>query len=169
MSKIGGNFLEDFQYGDIIHHAIPRSITSGDASMFLGLTGTRYPLFCAKNFANSLGYDSTPVDDILLFNIAFGRTVQDISLNAVANLGYAEVIFHSPVFFGDTVSSQSEIIGIKENSNKTNGIVYVHSSSFNQHDKMVISWKRWVMIPKRDKNKTIKEVLPKNIKPEVAG
>ena len=168
MSKIGGNFLEDFQYGDIIHHAIPRSITSGDASMFLGLTGTRYPLFCAKNFANSLGYDSTPVDDILLFNIAFGRTVQDISLNAVANLGYAEVIFHSPVFFGDTVSSQSEIIGIKENSNKTNGIVYVHSSSFNQHDKMVLSWKRWVMIPKRDKNKTIKEVLPKNIKPEVA-
>ena len=66
--------------------------------MFLGLTGTRYPLFCAKNFANSLGFESTPVDDILLFNIAFGRTVQDISLNAVANLGYAEVIFHSPVF-----------------------------------------------------------------------
>ena len=84
MSKIGGNFLEDFQYGDIIHHAIPRSITSGDASMFLGLTGTRYPLFCAKNFANSLGFESTPIDDILLFNIAFGRTVQDISLNAVA-------------------------------------------------------------------------------------
>ena len=55
MSNLGGNFLEDFQYGDIIHHAIPRSITSGDASMFLGLTGTRYPLFCAKNFANSLG------------------------------------------------------------------------------------------------------------------
>ena len=129
MSKIGGNFLEDFKYGDIIHHAIPRTITSGDASMFLGLTGTRYPLFCAKNFANSLGFKSTPIDDILLFNIAFGRTVQDISLNAVANLGYAEVIFHSPVFFGDTVSSQSEIIGIKENSNKTNGIVYVHSSS----------------------------------------
>ncbi|MBT3826296.1 MAG: hypothetical protein HOF49_00500 [Nitrosomonadales bacterium] len=168
MSKLGGNFLEDFQQGDIIYHAMPRTITSGDASMFLGLTGTRYPLFCAKNFANSLGFESTPIDDILLFNIAFSRTVQDISLNAVANLGYAEVIFHSPVFFGDTISSKSEIIGIKENSNKTNGIVYVHSSSFNQQNKMVLSWKRWVMIPKKDKNKTIKEVVPKNIKPEVA-
>ena len=87
-----------------------------------------------KTLQIPLGFESTPIDDMLLFNIAFGRTVQDISLNAVANLGYAEVIFHSPVFFGDTVSSQSEIIGIKENSNKTNGIVYVHSSSFNQHD-----------------------------------
>ncbi len=168
MSKIGGNFLEDFHFGEIIHHAIPRTITSGDASMFLGLTGTRYPLFCAENFANSLGFDTTPIDDILLFNIAFGRTVQDISLNAVANLGYAEVIFHSPVFFGDTISSQSKVIGIKENSNKTNGIVYVESSSFNQHNKIVLSWKRWVMIPKRDKTKSVEEVIPKNIKSEVS-
>ncbi len=167
MTKIGGNFLEDFSCGDMIHHAIPRTITEGDASVFLGLTGTRYPLFCAKSFANSLGFKSTPVDDMLLFNIAFGRTVQDISLNAVANLGYAEVIFHTPVFIGDTISSQSEIIGVKENSNKTNGIVYIHSSSFNQENEKVLSWKRWVMIPKREKSTKITEMIPKNIDSEV--
>ena len=110
-----GNFLEDFSFGQQINHAIPRTISSGDVSVYLGLTGDRFPLFCAQTFETSLGYPSIPINDFLLFHIAFGRTVHDISLNAVANLGYAEVNFHQPVFVGDTLTSQSEIIGIKEN------------------------------------------------------
>ena len=163
-----GNFLEDFSFGQQINHAIPRTISSGDASVYLGLTGDRFPLFCAQTFATSLGYPSIPINDFLLFHIAFGRTVHDISLNAVANLGYAEVIFHQPVFVGDTLTSQSEIIGIKENSNKSTGIVYVHSSSFNQNKEQVLSWKRWVMVPKRDTNAEIQQVMPETIATEVA-
>ncbi|HBT42729.1 MAG TPA: hypothetical protein DEB21_12115, partial [Rhodospirillaceae bacterium] len=65
----------------------------------------------------ALGYDGMPVDDMLVFHIVFGKTVPDISLNAVANLGYADGRFGVPVYPGDTLSAQSEVIGVKENSN----------------------------------------------------
>ena len=167
MTNQNGNFLEDFSFGQKIDHALPRTFTEGDTSLYLGLTGDRFPLFCAETFAKCLGYPSTPVNDYLLFHTAFGRTVHDISLNAVANLGYAEVNFHHPVWVGDTIISQSEVIGIKENSNKSTGIVYVYSSSYNQNNERVLSWKRWVMVPKRDKSAKISQAVPKNIAKEV--
>jgi 2-methylfumaryl-CoA hydratase len=160
MSK--SNFLEDFTIGQKIIHAIPRTISEGDASLYIGLTGDRRPLFCSHTFAARLGYKKVPVNDMLVFHIAFGRTVQDISLNAIANLGYAEVKFISPVFVGDTIRSESTVIGIKENSSKKNGIVYVHSIVYNQINDEVLSWKRWVMIPKKNHEALIpKTLVPK--------
>ena len=157
MSK--SNYLEDFTIGQKIIHAIPRTISDGDASLYIALTGDRRPLFCSHTFASHLGYSKVPVNDMLVFHIAFGRTVQDISLNAIANLGYADVRFISPVFVGDTIRSESAVIGIKENSNKKNGIVYVHSAVYNQHDKEVLSWKRWVMLPKKNHAALIPQTL----------
>ena len=104
-------------------------------------------------------FEKSPVDDFLLFNIAFGKTVPDISLNAIANLGYAESKFLKPAYPGDTISSTSEVIGIKENSNGENGVVYVHSTGTNQNDEVVIDYKRWVMV--RKKNKKLEKVDPK--------
>lgn len=83
MSK--SNYLEDFTIGQKIIHAIPRTISDGDASLYIALTGDRRPLFCSHTFASHLGYSKVPVNDMLVFHIAFGRTVQDISLNAIAN------------------------------------------------------------------------------------
>ncbi len=80
----------------------------------------------------------------------FGKTVPDISLNAVANLGYADCRFSRPVFSGDTLSALSEVIGLKENSNKQSGVVYVRSKGFNQRGETVIEYVRWVMVRKRD-------------------
>ncbi|MGE4596834.1 MAG: MaoC family dehydratase [Methylophilaceae bacterium] len=168
MTSSLGNFLEDFQHNQVIEHAVPRTISEGDNSLYLALTGERYPLFCAHTFARDLGYPTSPVNDLLLFHIAFGRTVHDISLNAIANLGYAEIKFIRPVYPGDTLTSKSKVIGIKENSNKTTGIIYVHSSSFNQNKEKILSWKRWVMIPKRNKNAKINELLPNDIKLSVS-
>ena len=148
MSK--SNYLEDFAVGQKIVHAIPRTISEGDASLYIALTGDRRPLFCSETFASHLGYKEIPINDMLVFHIAFGRTVQDISLNAIANLGYADVRFTSSVFLGDTLRSESTVIGIKENSNKKNGIVYVYSSVYNQHNEQVLSWQRWVMLPKKN-------------------
>ena len=153
------NFLEDFVVGQKITHAIPRTITEGDASIYISLTGNRQPLYCARTFSNQLGYSKMPLNDFLLFHIAFGRTVQDISLNAIANLGYADVRFVKPVYAGDTIRSESKVIGIKENSNKSTGIVYVHSVTKNQDGDEVLSWKRWVMIPKNNKDAVIKESI----------
>ena len=76
--------------------------------------------------------ERAPIDDLLVFHIVFGKTVPDISLNAVANLGYADCRFLAPVYPGDTLSAVSEVIGLKENSNRKTGIVYVRSSGVNQ-------------------------------------
>jgi 2-methylfumaryl-CoA hydratase len=94
-----------------------------------------------------------PVDDLLAFHIAFGKTVPDVSLNAVANLGYADCRFLAPVYVGDTISAESEVIGVKPNSNGKTGVVYVRSRAFavgaDGHTRKVLTWARWVMVNKR--------------------
>ena len=129
-SKIkAGRFFEDFNLNEVIHHATPRTITAGDCALYIALTGERNPIHCSEPFAKSLGYRSIPVDDLLAFHIAFGKTVPDISVNAIANLGYADVRFWRPIFIGDTIKTSSEIIGLKENSNGKSGVVWVRSTT----------------------------------------
>lgn len=147
-----GRFFENFNLNEVIQHATPRTITSGDASLYIALTGARNPLHCSEPFAHALGYASTPIDDLLTFHIAFGKTVPDISVNAVANLGYADVQFLQPVFVGDTLTTTSVVIGLKQNSNGKNGVVYVRSTTVNQNQQAVLSWVRWVMVHKKDSN-----------------
>ena len=151
-----GNFFEDFYMGQNIDHATPRTITLGDCALYTALYGSRYALHSSNEFAKQLSLAESPIDDLLLFNIAFGKTVPDISLNAIANLGYAECKFLNPAFPGDTIQSKSEVIGIKENSNGDNGVVYVHTIATNQKSESVIDYKRWVMV--RKKNKNIKKI-----------
>ena len=156
-----GNFFEDFSMGQKIEHGTPRTITAGDCSLYTALYGSRYALHSSKEFAKSLSLEDSPVDDFLLFNIAFGKTVPDISLNAIANLGYAECKFLKPAYPGDTIKSTSEVIGIKENSNGENGVVYVHSVGTNQHNEKVIDYKRWVMVRKKNKKlKSSEKTIP---------
>ena len=157
-----GNFFEDFSMGQKISHATPRTITLGDCSLYTALYGSRYALHSSNEFAKQLSLKESPVDDFLLFNIAFGKTVPDISLNAIANLGYAECKFLKPAYPGDTITSHSEVIGLKENSNGDNGVVYVHSTGLNQKNEVVIDYKRWVMVRKKNKSlPKIETVIPK--------
>lgn len=162
-------YFEDFKLGDHILHATPRTITDGDASLYIALTGSRHIIHCAQPVAHSLGYENKTIDDLLAFHIAFGKTVPDISVNAVANLGYAEIIFDHPVYAGDTLTTSSTVIGIKENATKRTGIVYVRSIALNQNHKQVLSWVRWVMIHKRDSaSPAPKTVIPKLSKVVIA-
>jgi 2-methylfumaryl-CoA hydratase len=160
-----GNVFEDFQLGQEIVHAVPRTVTVGDVALYIGLTGSRFALHSSDGFAQSIGYGKAPVDDILVFHIVFGRTVADISLNAIANLGYAQCRFGAPVYPGDTLSTRSTIIGLKENSNRETGIVYVRSVGRNQRDETVLDYVRWVMVKKRDQAKP----APATQVPELAG
>lgn len=144
-----GNFFEDFKLGQVIRHATPRTITVGDVALNTALTGSRYALFSADAFAKDCGYERAPIDPLLVFHVVFGKTVPDVSLNAVANLGYAEGRFYEPVFPGDTLSSSSEVIGLKENSNGKTGVVYVRTSGVNQHGRTVLDYVRWVMVNKK--------------------
>lgn len=151
MSKTNsGNFFEDFSIGQIITHATPRTITSGDQALYTALYGSRFAVQSATSFARAIGYPQSPVDDLLVFHVVFGKTVADISLNAVANLGYADCRFLQPVYPGDTLSTVSEVIGVKENSNGKTGVVYVRSTGSNQKGEVVLEYTRWVMVRKRD-------------------
>lgn len=145
-----GRFFEDFRAGETIRHATPRTVTAADAALNLALTGSRYALFCADSFAQACGLERSPIDPLLVFHIVFGKTVPDISLNAVANLGYAEGRFLAPVYPGDTLSAQSDVIGLKQNSNGKTGVVTVRTRGVNQRNETVLSYVRWVMVNKRD-------------------
>lgn len=145
-----GHFFEDFSLGQILAHATPRTATAGDRALYLALTGTRFALSSSDPFAASLGYPRAPLDDLLAFHLVFGKTVPDISLNAIANLGYASCIFKAPLYDGDTVTAESRVIGLKENSNRKTGVVYVRSLGRNQRGEAVLDYVRWVMVRKRD-------------------
>jgi 2-methylfumaryl-CoA hydratase len=145
-----GNFFEDFRLGQVIEHATPRTLTAGDAALYTALYGTRFAVQSSDAFAKAIGYPRAPLDDFLVFHVVFGKTVPDISLNAVANLGYAGCRFLAPVYPGDTLSARSEVIGLKENSNRKTGIVYVHSTGLRQDGSVVLEFIRWVMVRKRD-------------------
>ncbi len=171
MSKANpGNFFEDFHVGQTLQHATPKTVTSGDVALYGGLFGARFALQSSIEFARSLGYPAAPIDDLLTFHIVFGKTVPDISLNAVANLGYADCRFLMPVYPGDTLQAKSEVIGLKQNSNGKTGIVYVRSRGFNQQGKCVLEYVRWVMVRKKDATspapETVIPELPAAIAPE---
>jgi 2-methylfumaryl-CoA hydratase len=146
-----GNFFEDFRLGQEIRHATPRTLTAGDAALYIGLTGSRFALHSSDEFARALGLPRAPIDDLLVFHAVFGKTVPDISLNAVANLGYAACRFGTPVYPGDTLATRSSVIGLKENSNRETGVVHVRSVGSNQRGETVLEFVRWVMVRKRDK------------------
>src|SRR5271165_4596132 len=145
-----GRFFEDFRIGETIRHATPRTLNAGDASLYSALYGTRFAPQSAETFARAIGYPGSPIDDLLAFHVVFGKTVPDVSLNAIANLGYADCRFLKPVFPGDTLSAVSQVIGLRENSNKQSGVVHVRSRGFNQRGETVIEYVRWVMVRKRD-------------------
>jgi len=145
-----GNFFEDFTIGQTIIHATPRTVSSGDQALYTALYGARFAVQSATSFARSIGYPQSPVDDMLVFHIVFGKTVADISLNAVANLGYADCRFLKPVYPGDTLSTVSQVIGLKQNSNGKTGVVYVRSTGSNQKGQTVLEYTRWVMVKKRN-------------------
>ena len=144
-----GNYFEDFSVGQVIEHATPRTVTEGDRALYGAIYPTRFAVPSSAEFAASVGLAPHPVEELIGFHIAFGKTVPDVSLNAVANLGYAECRFHVPVVPGDTLRTRSEVIGLKENSNGRTGVVWVRSTATNQRGEVAIDWARWVMVHKR--------------------
>ncbi len=158
-----GHFFEDFRLGQRLVHATPRTVTEADVGLYIALTGSRFPLHCSDTFAGACGLEAAPLDDLLVFHIAFGKSVPDVSLNAVANLGYADGRFGAPVYPGDTLTTVSEVIGLKPSSGGATGVVWVRSHCVNQVDEPVVSWVRWVLVEKRDPD----SLAPESVVPEL--
>jgi len=152
MSKTtAGNFFEDFRLGQVLRHATPRTVTAGDVALYQALYGGRFALQSSAEAARACGLPEAPLDDWLVFHVVFGKTVPDVSLNAIANLGYAEGRFGVPVYPGDTLYTVSEVIGLKETSAGDSGIVWVRSRGQNQRRETVLEYVRWVLVRKRDR------------------
>jgi 2-methylfumaryl-CoA hydratase len=168
-----GRSFEDFRLGEEIVHATPRTVTTGDVALYNSLFGSRFAVQSSNEFARRVGYPRSPIDDLLVFHIVFGKTVPDISLNAVANLGYADCRFLKPVYPGATLKAVSQVIGLKENSNRKTGIVYVRSRGFDEVGDCVLDYVRWVMVRKRDEAAPAPQEhvpeLPKAVAPAALG
>ena len=158
-----GNFFEDFSVGMEIVHATPRTVTEGEVAMYTALFGGRFAVQSSDPFAASVGLGGAPVDSLLAFHVVFGKTVPDISLNAIANLGYANGRFGVPVYPGDTLSTRSTVIGVKENRDGKTGVVYVRSIGVNQVGDQVLDYVRWAMVRKRD----VESPAPEPVVPEL--
>lgn len=171
MSKTNqGYFFEDYRVGQILSHATPRTVTEGDVAMYQALYGPRFAMQSSVEFASPGAVIQVPkLDDLITFHTVFGKTVPDVSLNAVANLGYAEGRFLERIEAGDTVHAISEVIGLKENSNGKTGIVWVRTKGFVHGDIVVLEYVRWVMVRKRDASAPAPETVVPDLAKSVAA
>ena len=161
MSKTNaGRVFEDYAVGDVITHAVPRTISGGERALYHALYPARGALHSSDEFARACGLAASPLDDLITFHTVFGKTVPDVSLNAVANLGYAEGRWLAPVWVGDTLSSTSEVIGVKQNSNGKSGVVWVRTTGTNQHGDAVLEYVRWVMVKRRAEGDAPDAIIP---------
>jgi Acyl dehydratase len=164
-----GNFFEDFRMGQELIHATPRTVTEGDVALYTGLFGMRFAMNSSAEFARGMGLPAAPLEDFLAFHFVFGKTVPDISLNAVANLGYAQGKFGVPVYPGDTISTTSTVIGLRQNKDGKSGVVYVRSVGVNQTGATVLDYCRWVMVRKKDESAPAPEPVTPELPEAVAA
>jgi 2-methylfumaryl-CoA hydratase len=159
-----GRFFEDYVLGEVIIHASPRTVGLGERALYHALYPERRAVVSSDEFARSVGLAASPLDDLIAFHTFFGKTVPDISLNAIANLGYAEGRWLRSVWPGDTLRSQSTVIGLKETSSGASGVVWVRTVGLNQHDQPVLEYVRWVLVRKRRREVAVPVAVP-----ELAG
>jgi len=160
-----GRFFEHYRLGQVIEHAVPRTVSGGERALYHALYPARHALYSSDEFARACGLPAAPLDDLAAFHLVFGKTVPDVSLNAVANLGYAEGRWHHPVMPGDTLRARSTVIGLKQTSSGGSGVVYVRTEGRNQRDDLVLDYVRWVLVRKQDQSLPAPDPVVPDLKP----
>lgn len=146
-----GKFLEDFKIGQILKHWPGRTITESDDIWFSLLTQNGNPLHIDRHFSEHYGPHGAPITNgTLVFAVAVGQTVADISGRAIANLEYKEIKHYAPIFHGDTIYTLSKIVGITESSKGDRGVVEVETTVMNQNKNTVMTFQRKILVPKRN-------------------
>ena len=145
-----GRFFEDFNEGDIYPHPLGRTVTTTDNIWFTLLTQNTAPIHFDHHYASQTEFGKPLVDSTFTLALVTGQSVTDISQNVFVNLGWDEIVLPNPVFEGDTIYSQSEVRSKRESKSRPNvGIINVKTVGFNQDGKVVISFKRTLMVYKR--------------------
>lgn len=145
-----GRFFEDFEVGDVYQHPLGRTVTTTDNSWFTLLTQNTAPVHFDHHYASQTEFGKPLVDSTFTVALVTGQSVTDVSQNVFANLGWDEVRLPAPVFEGDTIYSQSEVLERRESKSRENvGIVTVETTGYNQEGTVVITFKRTVMVYKK--------------------
>jgi itaconyl-CoA hydratase len=156
-----GRFFEDFETGDIYQHPLGRTVLPVDNSWFTLLTQNTAPIHFDAHYAAQTEFGKLLVDSTFTLALVTGQSVTDVSQNVFANLGWDEVRLPNPVFEGDTIYSQSEVLDKRESKSRPNlGIVTVKTTGYNQDGTVVITFKRTLMVFKRGMGPKIKRLAP---------
>ncbi len=156
-----GRFFEDFEVGDVYVHPLGRTITQTDNIWFTLLTQNTAPINFDQHYAAQTEFGKPLVDSTLTLALVTGQSVTDVSQNVFANLGWDEVKLPHPVFEGDTIYSQSEVLSKRASKSRPNiGIVTVKTTGYNQEGKSVITFRRTLMVYKRGQAPHIARLAP---------
>lgn len=157
-----GRYFEDFQVGDVYEHSHGRTITEADNVWFSLLTMNANPLHVDSAYAAQTEFGRPLVNSAFTLALVVGLSVEDISENAVANLGWDAVRLPVPVFAGDTVYAESEVLEKRESASRPEaGIVRFRTRGYNQDGRVVIEFERTVMIYKRGTSPKAKRPRPR--------
>ncbi len=147
-----GHYFEDFKIGETVHHLLSKTIFESDNNTFSLMTMNHHPVHTNVDYAKQNQHGELLVVGTLVFSLAVGITVPDISGKAIANLGYEDIKHLAPVFIGDTIYVKTKVLDKWESKSKNDrGIVYVESVAYNQKDTDVLSFRRKVLIKKSEK------------------
>ncbi|MGJ3259372.1 MAG: MaoC family dehydratase [Rhodospirillales bacterium] len=145
-----GRYLEDFNVGDVYEHRPGRTVTENDNIWFTLLTMNQHPLHFDRNYAKHSEFGQPLVNSCLTLSIVAGMSVSDVSQKTIANLGWDKVKMPAPVFNGDTLYAESEVLAVRESKSRpTQGIVTIKTVGKNQDGTVVIEFERAMLIPKR--------------------
>jgi len=145
-----GRYLEDFKVGDVYEHRPGRTITEADNTWFTLLTMNQHPIHFDHENAKKGEFGKPLVNSCLTVSIVAGMSVSDVSQKNIANLGWDKIVMPAPVFHGDTLYAESEVLGVRESKSRpTQGIVIVKTLAKNQNGVEVISFERTMLVPKR--------------------
>ena len=148
-----GNYFEDFKVGEIIQHSLSKTIFESDNNFFSLLTMNHHPVHTNVDYANHNQHGQPLVVGTLVFSLVVGMTVPDISGKAIANLGYEDIRHLAPTFIGDTIYARTRIISKRESKSKPDrGVIYVETIGYNQRGEDVISFRRNVLVKKKNIN-----------------
>lgn len=145
-----GRYLEEFRIGDTYEHRPGRTITETDNIHFSLMTMNSHPMHCDAHYASKSEFGRLLVNSGLTLAIVVGMTVNDVSAKAIANLGWKEINMPAPVFCGDTLYAESEVLEVRESKSRpTQGIVTTRTRAFNQNGVLVMEFVRASLVPKR--------------------
>jgi len=153
IKKEFGMYLEEFHQGDLIRHSKTKTILESDNNLFSLLTMNHHPVHLDVEYCKNETHGKILVVGTLIFSLAVGLTVSDISGKAIANLNYESITHDGPVFVGDTIRAETEILSVRPSRSKNDrGVVYVETKVYNQRDELVMTFRRNVLVKSGGRN-----------------